>query len=921
MTATATDYGAGIGGGGYNGNGGIIKLLGGIVNATGGSGIYSGAGVGGGGSPQGTGNGGEITIDGDVVLFAAGGTGVNPAEAIGSGGNSSQDGTIVKNTGMVFEDKTGMVHGCPNLPGEVKIPSGSTLTVPDGSTLTVLDGSTLINNGTLENFGTVNGAGNIQNNGTINDNSNGISVNINGSRANKPSAVDIIFQNSQNGLITKAIYGDTIRITATARKAADTRLRSAAVNQVTFYIESIAPEHKLGETTVITSGETATATLEITLSGNEWNKGFVFGVNTILADFGGAAALNLLADTGSKNLTMEKAAQTTPAAPTLSSRTDTSITLNSVSGQKYTFTTSDTPPAITIAGWKTASGPTLTFDGLTDGTSYWFWTYIPEDSTHKSSSLSNSLPSTTYVSTAEVTITEPAVGIVPDTTAAVHGNTGYTVEKTTWTEGTTPQTGSFAYNTAYSVSIELKAKADFQFAGNVNGSINGNTAMVHVLNNSSVILSYTFPKIGTQSGGSSSSSGGNHDSSGSDSSSASMIIPKDSYLITGDRINKPIPRSDLQWLVDSAKSLTFSCDKASMTFDPAALRAILAAVPSTAGTITFTAAPADLSAFLYASAQIGSHPVYDFTIPYKDSKGNTVTVNVAFPAGSASVTLTCPLSAAETEGSLFMVCVDDKGNVTWLDKSSYDSGRMLADAPHFSVYGTAYKAPAVVFTDTEDHWAKNDIEFAAARGLLSATGNGLFSPDAAMTRGMFVTALGRLAGINPVSYTIRSFTDVKADDYYAPYVEWAAQQNIVKGTGEGLFSPDVPVTREQMAVILTKYAGQMGYSLPATLTEAAFSDNDAISAWAAKEVTAMQRAGIVKDKDGNRFDPQGNTTRAEISVVLHRFVEIVIDPATANGWGKNDSGQWFYYRNGKALTGWQTIGKQNYYFNTNGVRE
>ena len=150
-----------------------------------------------------------------------------------------------------------------------------------------------------------------------------------------------------------------------------------------------------------------------------------------------------------------------PRRPDPFQQTDTSITLNSVSGQKYTFTTSDTPPAITIAGWKTASGPTLTFDGLTDGTSYWFWTYIPEDSTHKSSSLSNSLPSTTYVSTAEVTITEPAVGIVPDTTAAVHGNTGYTVEKTTWTEGTTPQTGSFAYNTAYSVSIELKAKADF----------------------------------------------------------------------------------------------------------------------------------------------------------------------------------------------------------------------------------------------------------------------------------------------------------------------------------------------------------------------------------------------------------------------------------------------------------------------------
>lgn len=63
-----------------------------------------------------------------------------------------------------------------------------------------------------------------------------------------------------------------------------------------------------------------------------------------------------------------------------------------------------------------------------------------------------------------------------------------------------------------------------------------------------------------------------------------------------------------------------------------------------------------------------------------------------------------------------------------------------------------------------------------------------------MMRGMFVTALGRLAGVNPDSYQPCSFTDVKADAYYATYVEWAAQENIVKGTSEGLFSPDAPVT-------------------------------------------------------------------------------------------------------------------------------
>ena len=406
---------------------------------------------------------------------------------------------------------------------------------------------------------------------------------------------------------------------------------------------------------------------------------------------------------------------------------------------------------------------------------------------------------------------------------------------------------------------------------------------------------------------------------GNGGNSYTASAPNNNYMVKGDRISQSISRSDLQRLVNSGKSLTLSCDKASMTFDPAALKAILAVVPATAGNLTFAATPADLSAFPDAARLIGSRPVYDFTITYKDSKGITITAKVDFPAGSATVTLTYPRTEAETEGSLFVVYVDDKGAVTWLDKSGYDSGKVLADAPHFSTYGVVYKAPAPVFTDTANHWAKNEIEFVAARGLLTGTGNNLFSPDAAMTRGMFVTALGRLEGVNPASYTTRSFTDVKADAYYAAYVEWAAQKNIAGGTGEGLFSPDAPVTREQMAVILTNYAGQMGYSIPAPLAEATFTDSDKISAWAVKEVTAMQRAGIVKGKDGNRFDPQGNATRAEISVVLRRFVEIVIDPATASGWVKNDSGHWLYYKNGKALTGWQTIGTLRYYFNGDGV--
>ena len=141
----------------------------------------------------------------------------------------------------------------------------------------------------------------------------------------------------------------------------------------------------------------------------------------------------------------------------------------------------------------------------------------------------------------------------------------------------------------------------------------------------------------------------------------------------------------------------------------------------------------------------------------------------------------------------------------------------------------------------------------------------------------------------------------------------------VKITGEGVFSPDRPVTRKQMAVMMVNYAGQIGCSIPAPLAEAAFTDNASISAWAAEEVKAMQRAGIIRGKDAGRFAPQDSATRAEVSAVLHRFVEIVIDPTTAQGWTKNDSDHWLYYKNGQKFTGWQKIGSKWYYFYPNGV--
>ena len=305
-----------------------------------------------------------------------------------------------------------------------------------------------------------------------------------------------------------------------------------------------------------------------------------------------------------------------------------------------------------------------------------------------------------------------------------------------------------------------------------------------------------------------------------------------------------------------------------------------------------------------AKATIGTRPTYDLSLVYLSGGKETPIANLN--GHTISVRLPYTPAKGEQTGNLYAVYVDDAGKVEWITKSSYNASlkAVVFETGHFSVYGVGYKNPAPAFTDITGHWAADNILFAASRGLLSGTSDTTFSPDTGMTRGMFVTALGRLAGINPDSYQTGKFTDVKADAYYAPYVNWAAQTGIVEGVTATTFAPDTNINREQMAVIMKNYAAKLGYDLPQTLKAVTFADNTQISSWAKDAVKSMQQAGILSGKNGNKFDPKETATRAEVATVLRRFVEIVIDSQTANGWQQNDSGQWSYYRNGKPVKGW-----------------
>ena len=175
----------------------------------------------------------------------------------------------------------------------------------------------------------------------------------------------------------------------------------------------------------------------------------------------------------------------------------------------------------------------------------------------------------------------------------------------------------------------------------------------------------------------------------------------------------------------------------------------------------------------------------------------------------------------------------------------------------------------------ESHWFYSDVKYAHQNGLFSGTSANTFSPSMPMTRGMVVTVLGRLAGIDAADYSGASFDDVETSQWYAPYVKWAAEMGIVNGVGNNNFAPDANISRQDLAVILYNYANKMGIILPEVKAANTFDDEANISGYAVEAVAAMQKAGIISGKPGNLFDAKGIATRAEVAAMLHRFGEAV----------------------------------------------
>jgi len=181
------------------------------------------------------------------------------------------------------------------------------------------------------------------------------------------------------------------------------------------------------------------------------------------------------------------------------------------------------------------------------------------------------------------------------------------------------------------------------------------------------------------------------------------------------------------------------------------------------------------------------------------------------------------------------------------------------------------------FLDIKNHWAKKYIEFAYSHDLFKGIGGGLFGPNVKMTRSMFVTVLGRLHGIDPAAYGGSSFGDVQAGSWDSPYVQWASKNKIVLGGGNGSFDPDRMITREEMCIILERYARYAGLNLKGVTEGTGFLDEEKISGWARDAVGFARGTGLMRGDDRNCFNPLAPATRAEVATVFKCLIERVLE--------------------------------------------
>ncbi|MGN7763361.1 S-layer homology domain-containing protein [Paenibacillus sp. 22594] len=306
----------------------------------------------------------------------------------------------------------------------------------------------------------------------------------------------------------------------------------------------------------------------------------------------------------------------------------------------------------------------------------------------------------------------------------------------------------------------------------------------------------------------------------------------------------------------------------SMSFNKAALGSLKNAVGDSIRIGIAPAATSGLSS--EAASLVGTRPMLEYTV---QSGASSLT---SFGGGSIKISIPFKLAQGEDANAITAYYIDSSGKPNAVAKSGYnqETGTVSLLTNHLSKYAVGYNK--ISFSDTSGHWGSSYITYLAAHNIISGTGANTFAPDKGITRAEFAKMLAGLANADVSGYSSSAFTDVKANDWYLPYVAWAAAKNIVNGADNHHFNPNAFISREEISVMIGRYADLEGYALPANVSNAGFADSSSVSAWAVDAVTALQKAGILSGKGNNTLDPKGGATRAEAAKMMTVLLQEMI---------------------------------------------
>lgn len=256
------------------------------------------------------------------------------------------------------------------------------------------------------------------------------------------------------------------------------------------------------------------------------------------------------------------------------------------------------------------------------------------------------------------------------------------------------------------------------------------------------------------------------------------------------------------------------------------------------------------------------------------TEGETVTITATPDDGYMLDTLSVTAGGKELE-------VTDNGDGTYsftMPSSKVSITAAFAEDPDW-VDPEQPEEPSTTVADIFNDvvpgaWYTDAVQYAYDNGLMTGTSATTFEPNTTTTRGMIVSMLHRLEGSPAVGSA--DFSDVAGGDWYADPVAWAASEGIVGGYGDGTFGPNDPITREQMASILYRYADYKGLDVSARASLDAYSDADSVSPWASDVMSWAVSEGIISGMTEDTLAPQGTATRAQVAAMFQRFLENVM---------------------------------------------